>query len=85
MSFNTSISSQDGYTVKQDSLNSTILKQNRKIKIFLPEGYEKNDSKYPVIYVLDANDRDQHIVPTARFLFANNKMPEAIIVGGIEY
>lgn len=81
MSLYPCILSQDGYLVKTDSLNSVVLKQNRKIKIFLPEGYGKKDSKYPVIYVLDANDRDQHIVPTARFLFANNKMPEAIIVG----
>ncbi len=36
---------------------------------------------YPVIYVLDAIDRDQHTVPTARFLFLNQKMPKAIIVG----
>jgi len=72
---------QDGYTEKRDSINSEILKQNRKISIFLPEGYEKGDAKYPVIYVLDATDRDQHTVPTARFLFLNNKMPKAIIVG----
>jgi predicted alpha/beta superfamily hydrolase len=75
------ISAQDGYTVKKDSLNSAVLKQNRKISIFLPEGYEKGDSKFPVIYVLDADGRDQHTVPTARFLFVNNKMPKAIIVG----
>ncbi len=74
-------SAQDGYTVKNDSLNSEILKQNRKFSIFLPEGYDKNDAKFPVIYVLDATDRDQHIVPTARFLFLNNKMPKVIIVG----
>jgi hypothetical protein len=35
-----SVSAQDGYTVKQDSLQSEILKQNRKISIFLPEGYD---------------------------------------------
>jgi predicted alpha/beta superfamily hydrolase len=76
-----SISAQDGYISKNDSLNSSVLKQNRKISIFLPEGYEKSDSKFPVIYVLDADGRDQHTVPTARFLFVNNKMPKAIIVG----
>jgi predicted alpha/beta superfamily hydrolase len=76
-------SAQDGYTVKQDSINSAILKQNRKISIFLPEGYDAPDAKFPVIYVLDATDRDQHAVPTARFLFLNGKMPKAIIVGVI--
>lgn len=76
-------SAQEGYTLKNDSLNSTILKQERKISIYLPEGYETANAKFPVIYVLDAIDRDQHTVPTARFLFLNGKMPKAIIVGVI--
>lgn len=73
--------SQDGYSVKNDSVQSVVLKQNRKISVFLPEGYDAKDSKFPVIYVLDADGRDQHTVPTARFLFLNGKMPKAIIVG----
>jgi predicted alpha/beta superfamily hydrolase len=76
-----SVSAQDGYTVKKDSLQSDVLKENRKLSIFLPEGYNVKDARYPVIYVLDADGRDQHIVPTARFLFVNGKMPKAIIVG----
>jgi predicted alpha/beta superfamily hydrolase len=79
--FTLKVSSQDGYTVKKDSLQSDVLKQNRKISIFLPEGYEAKDAKFPVLYILDADGRDQHIVPTARFLFVNNKMPKAIVVG----
>jgi predicted alpha/beta superfamily hydrolase len=75
------VSAQDGYTVKQDSLQSEVLNQNRKLSIFLPDGYDKKDAKFPVIYVLDADGRDQHTVPTARFLFLNNKMPRAIVVG----
>src|SRR5450759_76578 len=73
--------SQDGYTVKNDSLKSDILNQTRKLNIYLPEGYDAKDAKFPVLYVLDADGRDQHIVPTARFLFVNGKMPKAIIVG----
>ena len=73
--------SQDGYTVIKDSIQSDILKQNRKISIFLPEGYDAKDAKFPVLYVLDADGRDQHTVPTARFLFVNGKMPKAIVVG----
>lgn len=66
-------SSQDGYTIIKDSIQSDILKQNRKISIFLPEGYDAKDVKFPVLYVLDADGRDQHTVPTARFLFVNGK------------
>jgi predicted alpha/beta superfamily hydrolase len=75
------VSSQDGYTEKRDSIQSDVLKQNRRISIFLPEGYDAKDEKFPVLYVLDADGRDQHTVPTARFLFVNGKMPKAIIVG----
>jgi len=75
------VSSQDGYTVSKDSIKSDILKQNRQLSVFLPEGYDVPNAKFPVIYVLDADGRDQHIVPTARFLFVNNKMPKAIVVG----
>jgi hypothetical protein len=57
------------------------LKQNRKISIFLPDGYDAKDAKFPVLYVLDADGRDQHTVPTARFLSVNNRMPKAIVVG----
>jgi predicted alpha/beta superfamily hydrolase len=72
---------QDGYISVKDSVKSDILKQTRKLNVFLPEGYKDKDARYPVIYVLDADGRDQHIVPTARFLFVNNKMPQTIIVG----
>jgi len=78
-----SMSAQDGYTVKKDSLLSVVLKQNRLLSIFLPEGYDAPDVKFPVIYVLDGDGRCQHIVPTARFLFLNNKMPKAIVVSVI--
>ena len=79
--FSLYVSAQDGYTVKKDSIQSEVLNQNRKISIFLPEGYDAKDAKFPVLYVLDADGRDQHTVPTARFLFVNGKMPKAIIVG----
>jgi predicted alpha/beta superfamily hydrolase len=74
-------SAQEGYTFKKESLNSEILKQNRTLSVFLPEGYNAPDAKFPVIYVLDGDGRCQHIVPTARFLFNNAKMPKVIVVG----
>jgi predicted alpha/beta superfamily hydrolase len=76
-----SASAQDGYTLKQDSIKSEVLNQNRKLSIFLPDGYNDINAKFPVIYVLDADGRLQHSAMTARFLFQNNKMPKAILVG----
>ncbi len=79
--FLSAASAQEGYTVRRDSLQSAVLGQNRHLNIYLPEGYDTTNLKYPVIYVLDADGRDQHIVPTARFLFLNHRMPRVIIVG----
>jgi predicted alpha/beta superfamily hydrolase len=75
------VSAQEGYSVKPDSIKSVVLKQNRKLSIFLPDGYNEKNAKFPVIYVLDADGRLQHSAMTARFLFQNNKMPKAILVG----
>jgi len=72
---------QDGYVLKNDSLRSLVLSQKRKLAIYLPEGYETDTIRYPLIYVLDADGRDQHTLPAARFLFLNSNMPKAIIVG----
>jgi predicted alpha/beta superfamily hydrolase len=72
---------QDGYTVRKDSLQSVVLRQCRHLSVYLPEGYDTSKTGFPVIYVLDGDGRCQHIVPTARFLFLNGKMPKAIVVG----
>jgi predicted alpha/beta superfamily hydrolase len=73
-------SAQDGYKTEKDSLQSKVLEQKRTFNVFLPEGYESPGVKFPVLYVLDGDGRAQHIVPTARFLFLNGKMPKAIVV-----
>ena len=46
----------DGHVVigKTDSVNSAILKENRTVWIYLPDGYARSKDKYPVIYLLDA-------------------------------
>ncbi len=72
---------QEGFLLQKDSVKSAVLGQNRMLDIYLPDGYNRSDDRFPVIYVLDAPGRDQHIVPTAKFLLDNNKMPQAIIVG----
>lgn len=47
------ISKKDQGKVLEDSINSEILKQNWKYKVYLPNGYdEKSDEKYPVLYIL---------------------------------
>ncbi len=68
------------------SLKSKILKEDRILNIYLPEGYNHNDSiNYPVIYLLDGSaDEDFiHIVGLVHFYSFEwiNQVPKSIIVG----
>ena len=69
-----------------DELQSTILAEKRILNIYLPEGYNKNDTiKYPVIYLLDGSaDEDFiHVVGLVQFNSFSwiNRVPKSIVVG----
>jgi len=69
-----------------DELPSAILGETRGMNIYLPEGYDANDTvKYPVIYLLDggADEDFIHVVGIVQF---NNfpwidRVPKSIVVG----
>ncbi len=69
-----------------DEMYSTILRETRGLNIYLPEGYDPNDTlKYPVIYLLDggADEDFIHVVGIVQF---NNfpwidRVPKSIVVG----
>ncbi len=69
-----------------DEIRSEELGENRVLNIYLPEGYNPNDTlTYPVIYLLDgsANEDFIHIVGLVQF---NNfewidRVPKSIVVG----
>ncbi|WEK18143.1 MAG: alpha/beta hydrolase-fold protein [Candidatus Pedobacter colombiensis] len=67
-----------------DRLHSEILKEDRIINIYLPEGYDK-DTKYPVIYLLDGSSDEDfiHVVGIVQF---NTfpwiaRIPKSIVIG----
>lgn len=67
-------------------IESTILKENRTINIYLPNSYSPDSTKeYPVIYLLDGSiDEDFiHIVGNVQFCSFSwiNIIPESIVVG----
>ncbi len=67
-------------------LQSKILNENRILNIYVPEGYNVNDSiKYPVIYLLDGSaDEDFiHIVGLVQYNSFEwiNQVPKSIVVG----
>jgi len=69
------------------TFNSVILAEERKINVYLPNGYHdsKNKLKYPVIYLLDGSvDEDFiHIAGLVQFGSFSwiNILPETIVVG----
>jgi uncharacterized protein len=69
-----------------DEIDSKQLSEKRILNIYLPEGYNKNDTvRYPVIYLLDGSaDEDFiHIVGLVQFNSFPwiNRVPESIVVG----
>jgi predicted alpha/beta superfamily hydrolase len=69
-----------------DQLQSVQLNETRILNIYLPEGYDKNDTaKYPVVYLLDGSADEDFIHITGLYQFNNfswiNRVPKSIIVG----
>lgn len=69
-----------------EEIQSKVLSEKRILNIYLPEGYNKNDTvKYPVIYLLDGSaDEDFiHIVGLVQFNSFPwiNRVPKSIVVG----
>lgn len=67
-------------------LQSKVLGEKRVLNIYLPEGYNSNDSiKYPVIYLLDGS-ADEDFIHIAGLVQYNsfewiNQVPKSIVVG----
>jgi len=81
-SMNTSTPFVIGETV---SIASQILKEDRKLNIYLPQGYAESDKKYPVIYLLDGSADEDFIHISGLVQFGSfswiNMLPESIVVG----
>lgn len=68
------------YKFNVDTLYSDTLHQNRVIKVYLPEGFNK-DKKYPVFYVLDASWMFEPTMAEVKQLISFNIIPPSIVVG----
>ncbi len=66
------------------TIHSTELNEDRTLNIYLPEGYNSNES-YPVIYLLDGSADEDFIHIAGLVQFANfewvNLLPKSIVVG----
>jgi len=81
----------EGYTApasigKTFTVESTFLKENRKINIYLPRSYSEDSlQNYPIIYVLDGASKEDftHVAGIVQYGSASwiNIVPESIVIG----
>lgn len=69
-----------------DEIQSTELAKKRILNIYLPDGYNKNDTvQYPVVYLLDGSADEDFIHVVGLYQFNNfpwiNRVPKSIVVG----
>jgi predicted alpha/beta superfamily hydrolase len=64
-------------------LKSKILGTDRTYFVAVPAGYAASAARYPVLFLLDANDEPQFVAALAniRFLASRGEVPELIVVG----
>ena len=69
-------------TIIKKSIDSDYLGYSREIKIYLPEGYDKDEEKnYPLAIVFDAEYLFDLYVGNAVLFAAKDKAPKQIIIG----
>jgi predicted alpha/beta superfamily hydrolase len=61
---------------------SEVLREQRRILVHLPPHYDQAvRERYPVLYLLDAEEQFHHVTGTVRFLAKNERIPRLIVVG----
>src|SRR5206468_3420669 len=68
---------------RRETLTSAKLDEQRTILVATPDGYRGSAERYPVLVILDANDRPQFAAAVANvhFLASRNDIPSLIVVG----
>ena len=65
------------------TISSNILKEDRVINIWTPNGYDSMNDALPVIYMADGGVKEDfpHVAKTLKKLIEEKKIPAAILVG----
>lgn len=65
----------------QHSHFSTLLQQQRRYQVSLPERYQSSARRYAVLYVIDADFQFEHVAATVRQLARAGRIAPLIVVG----
>ncbi len=63
------------------TVQSTVLREQRTVLVFLPPDYGRDRQGYPVLYLIDGDTHLTHTRGTVDFLAREGLMPQVIIVG----
>ncbi len=66
---------------QQYAIDSDVMGNKRQISVSLPDGYEKGNHRYPVIYLLDGGQNLHHAAGTRDVLARSGDIPPVILVG----
>ena len=72
--------SQDFVIGKAIKIRSQVLNEERSLLIYLPDGYNKTQIKYPVLYVLDGDGHFHHVTGIVQFLSTRKLIPPMIVI-----
>ena len=61
-------------------LPSEVLGETRELLIYRPPGYDYSDKRYHVLYLLDGNRHFHSVTGIVRFLTANSRIPDVMVV-----
>lgn len=62
-------------------IDSAVLGEKRDLVIYLPEGYQNSQERYPVLYLTDGDIQGAHTAGTIDYLAKFEQMPQMIVVG----
>ena len=67
----------------REPIHSSRLNQDRAVYVSLPDGYDNGNDRFPVLLILDADDRPQFRLAIANvgFLASRGTIPRMIVVG----
>lgn len=68
-------------TIKQLTIKSAVLGEDRVVLVRTPVGYERNNVRYPVLYMTDGDAHMNHTASTIDFLTRNDRISDLIVVG----
>ena len=62
-------------------IDSAVLGEKRDLIIYLPEGYQNSEDRYPVLYLTDGDIQAPHTAGTIDYLAKFEQMSPMIVVG----